>query len=222
MINLRMCVVPDPSERSPRPRGLLKIGAMVVCLALACTVAQGSGLLAMEKSLEPDPRFAANEAEFASRRDAEDYLTRMLPLATSENPKYLTKSEGAETEWRTKSIRFEDLPAGRGIQVSMDEEFTQVRAGVRSVGTHQAIFSLSEVEISPLTQTGDVTPSGEPARGVLFTCRLGAKCVRATWDGQASSADRTDISIQDAAVRAKILAAFVFLKGQSGEGKSPT
>jgi hypothetical protein len=100
----------------------------------------------------------------------------------------------------------------------MDEEFTQFRAGVPTVGAHTAAFSLAAVEISPFSEAGDVTPGGEASIGVLFACAA-PKCVEAAWNGQASVADKTDIYIQDLALRDKIIAAFAFLKGV---GKTPT
>ncbi len=167
--------------------------------------------------MDAETQFVAEEATFGSRREAEDYLTRALPLATRANPKYLTKAEGVETLWLTKSLKFTGSPAA-GIQVAMDEEYTQYRAGVATVGAHQAEFSLADVEISAFTEPGDVTPDGEVSRGVLFGC-VAPKCIRASWSGQPSLADKTDIYVQEVVVRDKILAAFVFLKRI---GKAPT
>ena len=81
---------------------------------------------------------------FSSRKEAEEFLSRTLPQATAENPKYISKTDKVETSWLTKSIAFGDGDAGRGIQVSTDEEYTEIRAGVSTPGTHQALFSLGE------------------------------------------------------------------------------
>ena len=171
-----------------------------------------------EKST-PSPKMAADETTFSSRRDAEDFLARTLPLATAANPKYYSKADKAETRWLTKSIEFHDGPPAHGIQVSTDEEFTEVRAGVATPGTHQAVFSLGDVGISMETSDTDVTEAGEPALGIIFNCAA-PKCIQAKWSGQASRSDSTDIYLQDPALRARILAAFEFLK--SSGPKSPS
>jgi hypothetical protein len=166
-----------------------------------------------EKSM-PSQKIAADEPVFSSRKDAEDFLGRTLPLATAANPKYYSKADKAETRWLTKTIEFQDGPPGRGIQVSTDEEFTEVRAGVATPGTHQAVFSLGDVKISMESSDTDVTEAGEPALGIIFNCAA-PKCIQAKWSGEASSADWTDIYLQDAMLRGRILAAFEFLKSRS-------
>jgi hypothetical protein len=184
-----------------------------------CAVAATFSLAArseVEKS-RPAQRSAANA--FSSRRDAEDFLARTLPLATAGNPKYYSKADKVETRWLTKSIAFSDGAPCHGIQVSTDEEYTEVRAGVPTPGTHQAVFSLGNVSISMETSDTDFTEAGEPALGIIFKC-VAPKCIQAKWSGQASSSDWTDIYLQDATLRARILTAFEFLK--SSELKSPT
>jgi hypothetical protein len=161
---------------------------------------------------------AANEAAFSSRDDAEAFLARALPLATAGNPKYYSKADKAETRWLTKSIEFHDGPPGRGVQVSTDEEFTEVRAGVATPGTHQAVFSLGDVHISMETSDSDVTAADEPALGILFKCAA-PHCIQAKWSGSASLADWTDIYLQDATLRGRIFAAFEFLA--AGDPKAP-
>jgi hypothetical protein len=184
-----------------KPPALPSRFALVACvLALASTL----GGAAM-----------ANGAAFESRQVAEDYLTRTLPIATAANPKYLTKSEGVESSWLTKSVRFEDTTTG--IRVAMDEAFTQTKDGVSTPGPHGSAFSLAAVDISALTLAGDVTPSGDASMGILFACSKPG-CVAANWNGQAGAADKTDISLQDTATRERVLAAFLFLKGA---GKPP-
>jgi hypothetical protein len=170
-----------------------------------------------EKSMPPK-KMAAEETIFSSRKDTEDFLARTLPLATAANPKYYAKADKAETRWLTKSIEFQDGPPGHGIQVSTYEEFTEVRAGVATPGTHQAVFSLGDVNISMETSDTDVTEAGEPALGIMFNCAA-PKCIQAKWSGQASPSDWTDIYLADAKLRTRILAAFEFLK--SSGPKSP-
>jgi hypothetical protein len=184
--------------------------------AVVAMYSAASGLDA-EKSM-PSQRIAADEAVFSSRKDAEDFLARTLPLATAANPKYYAKADKAETRWLTKSIEFHDGPPPRGIQVSTDEEYTEARAGVATPGTHQAVFSLGDVNISMETSDTDVTEAGEPALGIIFNCAA-PKCIQAKWSGQASPSDWTDIYLQDATLRARILVAFEFLK--SSGPKSP-
>jgi hypothetical protein len=159
----------------------------------------------------PSQTMAADAAVFSSRKDAEDFLARTLPLATAANPKYYSKTDKVETRWLTKSIEFHDDAPGHGRQVSTDEEFTEVRKGVATPGTHQAVFSLGDVNISMETSDTDVTEAGEPALGIIFNCAA-PKCIQAKWSGAASLADGTDIYLQDATLRGRILAAFEFLQ----------
>ena len=164
-------------------------------------------------------QLATNEAVFSSRKDAEDFLARTLPPATAGNPKYVSRADKVQTVWLTKSIAFSDGAPGHGIQVSTDENYTEVRAGVSTPGTHQAVFSLGDVVISVETSHTDFTEAGEPALGIIFKCAA-PKCIQAKWGGQPSLSDWTDIYLQDATLREQILAAFEFLK--SGGLKSPS
>jgi hypothetical protein len=196
----------EPFSSARRRRAVLAVAAVLLTI----------GSARAEEARDRRTEVAANAAAFESRRAAEQYLIDSLPTATAANPTFLTKADGTESRWLTKSIHFDDGPQG-SVRVSMDEEFTQTKGGVSTKGTHQAVFSLADVNISVTTSAEDFTPTGEPAMGVLFTCAT-PKCVSATWSGQASSSDQTDISVQDAAVREQILAAFQFLKGA---GKPP-
>ncbi len=162
---------------------------------------------------------AQNVSAFASRDEAQAYLARALPRATAANPKFVTKPDNVETVWRTQSIVFTDSSAG-GIQVAMDESFTETRGGIANPGTHRAVFSLAQVRVSPHVYPADVTPDGEKALGIIFTCEAG-KCIQAVWNGAESTADATDISIQNDDERARILAAFEYLKSLSGAPKAP-
>ena len=148
--------------------------------------------------------------EFASRAEAQHYLAAELPRATAANPNYRTLSDGTVSQWLTQEIQF-----GDNATVRMRERYTQEKDGKTAPGTHEATFSLAEVEILDFTEAGDVTPEGAPARGVLFKCKAPG-CVAAAWGSQPSKADKTDISIQDDATRAKILGAFRFLKTNAG------
>ncbi len=73
----------------------------------------------------------------------------------------------------------------------MRESYTQTKDGKTTPGTHEAAFSLADVEITEFTEAGDVTPEGAPSRGVMFTCKTPG-CVSAKWGGQASKADKTE------------------------------
>jgi hypothetical protein len=150
-----------------------------------------------------------SEMVFSSRADAEAFLTRELPIATAANPYYRGKDDGVETQWLTKSVRFTDGPDG-AIVVAMEEEFTEIRANSRKPGTHEASFSLREVRISTRTDDTQLTPSGEDL-AIIFNCAA-PKCVHAKWNGEASTSDWTDISLQDPSTRGRILAAFKYLE----------
>ena len=148
----------------------------------------------------------ADNSDFASPAQARDYLAATLPRATAENPKYRTLADGTVSQWLTHEIRF----SGKGA-VEMLESYTQAKDGKTTPGAHKAAFSLSDVEVSEFTEAGDVTPDGAPARGVLFTC-LRPGCIEATWGDKTAPADKTDISLQEDGVRARVLAAFRYLK----------
>ena len=154
----------------------------------------------------------AADTSFASRAQAMDYLRHELPKATAANPKYLTKADSTVSQWLTDDINFSADGRG-GIKVTMRESFTQTKDGKTTPGRHEAAFSLADVDVSEFTEAGDVTPDGAAARGVLFAC-VRPECVAALWGGQPSASDRTDISLQDDATRARILAAFRRLQAE--------
>lgn len=153
----------------------------------------------------------ADDPGFASKRAAMDYLADVLPQATAANPEYRTVKDGTVSRWLTKSVRFGESASG-AVSVTMQETYSQTQAGKTTPGTHEAAFSLADVAIKDFTEPGDVTPDGKPSRGVIFACEKPG-CVAAVWGDRASQADMTDISLQDDAVRGKILAAFLYLKG---------
>jgi hypothetical protein len=150
--------------------------------------------------------------EFSSRAQAMDFLAAALPAATAANPKYRTVGDGTVSRWLTQEIRFSGTGA---VTVEMRESYTQEKDGKTTSGTHAATFSLADVELTEFAEPGDVTPEGAPSRGVLFSCKAPG-CVAAVWGGQGSKADKTDISLQDDGARAKILAAFRYLKTNKG------
>ena len=152
----------------------------------------------------------ADDPVWNSPDEAEAFLSDALPRITRENPKYLTKADGSVSEWFTDKLSF-SRNANNSAQVAMVERFTQTRGGAATAGRHEASFSLSDVAISEFVGSGDVTPSGAPSRGVLFTCTIPG-CIAARWNDDASRADKTDISIQADDARARILSAFQYLK----------
>jgi hypothetical protein len=91
--------------------------------------------------------------------------------------------------------------------VTMRERFTQTQGGKTTEGSHEAAFALNAVTVSEFTEPGDVTPAGDSALGILFTCAKPG-CVAAHWGEAASRADKTDISVQNPQTRADLLAAF--------------
>jgi hypothetical protein len=155
-----------------------------------------------------DPAMA--QPPFATPKQAMDFLADALPKATVDNPKYLTKKDGTLSRWLTQELRFTS-GADSAIGVAMRETYTQEKDGKATPGQHEAAFSLGEVEITEFTEPGDVTPSGDAARGLMFTCKAPG-CVAAKWGEQSSRADKTDVSVQDDATRAKLLAAFRYLQ----------
>jgi len=146
------------------------------------------------------------EPTFASKAQAMTYLAATLPKASSENPKYTTKRDGTISQWLTDEVSF--AAGGDGaVEVTMRERYTQTQGGKTQSSTHEARFSLADVAVEEFTEDGDATPTGAPARGVIFRCAK-AGCIAANWGGAPSRADKSDIYIQDEATRAKVLAAF--------------
>ena len=149
---------------------------------------------------------------FASHAQAMAYLADALPKASRQNPEYVAKSDGTVSRWATDAVHFSAADGG-AVVIEMRESYTQTQGGKTSPGEHEAKFSLADVDISDLTDPAYATPSGEPARALLFVCKT-AGCIAAKWSGQASKADKSDISIQDDVTRAKLLAAFRALQAK--------
>ena len=148
----------------------------------------------------------SSASTFASRADAEAFLSNALPAATAANPKYHTPGSDYDRRWLIKSITF-SRAGGGGVIVSIDETFEDYRAGALvSQGTHQARFAIDDVTISPET-ADDESEKGGKAQGVLFQC-VGAACIHAVWDGEPALSAKTDVYVQDANLRDGVLSAF--------------
>ena len=157
----------------------------------------------------------AQNVEFATKDEAEAFLIGALPKATASNPKYRA-ADGGLTQWLTREVIFGPGASPSGVGVEMKEDVLQFRGGRQtSKGAHEVRFLIEDVQISELADGADVTESGEKALGIIFRCNSG-KCIEAKWDGVPSPSDWSDISIQDPALRAKILAAFQALKRFAG------
>ncbi len=195
---------PSSHERRTRAVSIFASGLLTMGAAWAQAPFRGN------PATKPVRQIAAQNTPFPSRAAAQNFIAEALPRVTAANPEYLSKSGGVRTRWLTKSVGFEDAPAG--LEVSMDEEYTKTKAGAVTVGAHRAVFLLAAVEISATVEPDDLTPDGKPAMGILFKC-VAPKCVSATWDGRAEPSDSTDISVQDDALRARLIAAFQTLKG---------
>ena len=169
--------------------------------------------ISMPDALQP----TANVAAFASKEEAKAFLAHYLPIATAGNPRYRSDKAGVAMAWITKAITFATPADSNGILVSMSEDVLEFHNGVRAAtGTHEAAFSIGDVKISERKESGDLTEAGEPAVGIIFNCHSG-KCIRSAYDGHPSLTDWTDISIQDAALRGRILAAFETLQRPGGD-----
>ena len=148
---------------------------------------------------------------FASKGEAEAFLSRALPAATAANPKYRSPGKEVATRWLTRTIAFRQSQNG-GLVVSTNEDIEEYLNGsLHSHGTHEATFAIDDVTVSPETSDQDTTESGEKAMGVIFRCVAGP-CIEAVWDGKRSSSAWTDIYVEDAKSRAQILAAFQALQ----------
>ena len=115
-------------------------------------------------------RLAENSAStFASRAQAETFLSEALPAATAANPKYRTPGADYDRRWLIKTVTFSRAEDG-GVVVSLDEDFEDYRNGaIASRDAHEARFAIDDVAIS-LETTDDATERGEKAKGVLFQC----------------------------------------------------
>lgn len=163
----------------------------------------------------PDDVTPAADGQFASKEEAEAFLITALPQATAANPKY-RGTDGALTQWLTKTVAFGSGDTPTGVSMEMTEGILEFRNGAQSAtGSHEVRLLIEDVQISELTDSTDVTENGDKAFGILFRCNSG-KCIAAKWNGVATPSDTADISIQDAALRAKILSAFQTLKRIAG------
>ena len=189
--------------------------------ALLCTAAWIGQALAIPPHASPlEIKTADNVTKseaagsLASASEAEAFLTRALPAATAANPKYRSPGSEVERRWLTKEIAFRQGEKG-GVIVSTHELFEDYRAGaLTSEGTHEATFEIDDVRISDEV-SDDVAENGAKARGVMFRC-VGAPCIQATWSGAKSVSASTDIYVQDASQRQRILAAFQALQRDAG------
>jgi hypothetical protein len=184
-------------------------GGVVVCIAAPAAKP-------LAENFMPAPiRLAADDFEFASKEDAEAYLAKTIPLATAGNPKY-RGSEGALTQWLTKTVEFGPSSKPNGISVATSETYLEFRNGAQTAtGAHDVKFAIEDVQISERTDDPTLTENGEKALGVIFNCQSG-KCIATIWNGAPSKVDWSDISVQDASLRANILKAFQVLKKATG------
>jgi hypothetical protein len=194
--------------------------AALGCLALGAGSAFPANPLNLQSKLWililKDRRLVADNGEFASKEEAQAFLTKALPLATADNPKYRS-GEGALTQWLTREIAFGPGKTAKGVSVAMKEDILEFRNGAQSAtGTHEVQFAIEDVQISELTDSKDLTENGDKAVGVIFRC-ISGKCIAGKWSGAPTPADWSDISIQDSSLRAKILAAFQMLKRAADE-----
>jgi hypothetical protein len=203
-------------------RGRLILCWLLVSMGAMFPVGRANAQPRFEISMSKSLQSAANDSALASKEDAEAFLAQYLPIATNSNPKYRSGNGDVETQWITKAINFGTDENSNGIRVSMSEEVLEFRNGVRSaIASHQAEFSVEDVKISEREDSTDITENGEIALGIIFNCNSG-KCIRTTYNGEPSRADWTDIYIQDASLRGRILKAFETLKRASGERGSRT
>ena len=171
--------------------------------------------VSMTTALASEVKLADSAQAFASKAEAEAFLSRAVPAATAANPVYRSPGKDVTMRWLTKTIVFRQGQSGGPI-VSTDEDIEDYRDGsLKSRGTHEATFAIDAVTVSLETADQDTTEGGEKAMGVIFRC-VGAPCIDAVWDGQKSTSAWTDIYLQDAGSREQILAAFHALQKGAG------
>jgi hypothetical protein len=216
----------DPRRRAPLLVAFVIGAAFSLCSPLA---------VAAETTVADNGAKSTAGGSFESKAEAEAFLARALPAATAANPKYRSPGSDIETRWLTKIIRFKGNER-RGVIVSTVESVEDYRGGALSAGqTHVATFRIDDVAITEET-TDDLAENGEKAHGVLFKC-VGAPCIEDQrsegfhlGSGQPPlerplhpvvrietfTRDSTDIYLQDATQRWRIIEAFQALQQKSG------
>ncbi len=199
-----------------RPRALAAAAAGRLLLgATVLAPAADAAPRAAPEAVMLNAQSRVRNVDFATKEEAEAFLAKALPEATAANPKYRA-ADGGLTQWLTRAVVFGPGASPSGVAVEMKEDVLQFRDGRQtSKGTHEVRFLLEDVQVSELAGSADLTENGEKALGIIFRCNSG-KCIEAKWDGVPSPSDWSDISIQDPAMRAKILAAFKALKRIAG------
>jgi hypothetical protein len=183
------------------------IPPLVAFWAAAIAPAEQAHALPGWKVSTPKNVQAAAESAFSSKKEAEEFLARTLPIATAANPKYRS-ANGNQMAWITRTVTFGPSNSASGTFVSMSEEVLEFHNGARiSTGSHQVAFAIEDVKISERTDSGDLTEAGDVALAVMFTCNSG-KCIQAYYGGKPSTTDWADISLQDETIRNNIRKAF--------------
>jgi hypothetical protein len=194
------------------PRSLVIFCSLAICAAAAPCREQAKAQPGFEISMPKIVQPAADDAAFASKQEAEEFLARALPIATAANPRYRSQEPGGATAWITKTVKFGPGKNGDGRLVSMSEEVLGFRNGVQvTTGSHDVAFLIEDVKITENRDPGTLTENGDISLGVIFNCNSG-KCIQSSYDGKQSLTASGDISIQDATLRNKILKAFETLK----------
>jgi hypothetical protein len=194
------------------PRSLVIFCSLAICAAAAPCREQAKAQPGFEISMPKIVQPAADDAAFASKQEAEEFLAHALPIATAANPRYRSQEPGGATAWITKTVKFGPGKNGGGRLVSMSEEVLGFRNGVQvTTGSHDVAFLIEDVKITENRDPGTLTENGDISLGVIFNCNSG-KCIQSSYDGKQSLTESGDISIQDATLRNKILKAFETLK----------
>jgi hypothetical protein len=144
------------------------------------------------------------------RRKPRTISSRSLPGAVAANPRYRSRDTGVVTRWALHAIAFGKADDG-SVEVSTDESYDEFKGGKASPGTHRTHFPIDDVTVASEVSVHDLTEAGQDALGILFRCK-GAPCIHAEWNGAASMGAWSDIYIQDASTRERVLAAFQALK----------
>lgn len=154
----------------------------------------------------------ADVKEPANRAEAEEFLSRILPLMAAANPKFRSGDSRDLWAWLINSVRFSPSSDPKGVALTMNEQaFVSHDGAQAAVHTHEVTFAIADVHVSEYAYPADTTENGEKAVGVMFKCRDG-KCIKATWDGATSASDATDLYVYDATTRGQILRAFALLR----------
>jgi hypothetical protein len=182
---------------------------------MRCGLKAAQVLLGVTGLAAPVPAACSEGQAFVSRRAAEAYLARELPVATAANPKYRDPNTDLDTRWLTESISFTQAVDG-GVVVTMREVILKYRgAKIVDHGIHSAEFPIEVTGVGLISDAWVPVDSVDAAAGILFRCPE-KPCIRTHRNGKSTIDIQTDITISNRESRTRLYEAFRALRKESG------